>query len=92
MCILVYDVTQPDTFASLSSWYEGIKEENGKDVPGFLIGNKTDLGRPAVSSEDGASMASSFGLDFCEISAIKGQEVEEPFNQIAMRFYNAYEE
>lgn len=46
MCILVYDVTQPDTFASLSSWYEGIREENGKDVPGILIGNKADLGWP----------------------------------------------
>ena len=44
MCILVYDVTQPDTFASLSSWYEGIRDENGKDVPGILIGNKADLG------------------------------------------------
>ena len=46
MCVLVYDVTQPETFSSLSSWYEGIKEENGKDIPGILIGNKNDLGRP----------------------------------------------
>jgi small GTP-binding protein len=45
MCVLVYDVTQPDTFASLQSWYEGIRDENGKDIPGILIGNKTDLGR-----------------------------------------------
>jgi GTPase SAR1 family protein len=53
MCVLVYDVTQPDTFGTLASWYEGIKEVNGIDIPGFLIGNKTDLGRPAVSTEDG---------------------------------------
>ena len=45
-CVLVYDITQPETFESLQSWYEGIREENGRDIPGVLIGNKTDLERP----------------------------------------------
>ena len=44
MCVLVYDVTQPETFQNVASWYEGIREENGKDIPGLLIGNKSDLG------------------------------------------------
>ena len=91
-CVLVYDITQPETFESLQSWYEGIWEENGRDIPGVLIGNKTDLERPQVGTEDGQSLAQSLGLDFMEITAQKVQEVEEPFKIIANKWYQAYEE
>lgn len=92
MCVLVYDVTNQETFASLSSWYEGINEQNGKQIPGIIIGNKADLDRPQVSHEEGQGLAESMGLDFCEISAVKGQEVEEPFNNLAQKYYESYEE
>ena len=91
-CVLVYDVTQPETFESLQSWYEGIREENGKDIPGVLIGNKTDLERPQVGTEDGQTLANNLGLDFMEISAMKVQEVEEPFKIIAQQWHDKYEE
>lgn len=91
-CVLVYDVTQPATLDSLQSWYEGIRDGNGGDVPGLLIGNKTDLERSAVKSEDAQGFAESMGLGFFEISANRGQEVEDAFAAIAKQHYEAYEE
>ena len=92
MCVLVYDVTQSETFSSLMSWYEGIRDENGKEIPGVLIGNKTDLGRPQVGTEDGAEFARSLGMQFFEVSSMKGQEVEEAFAGLAQQFHEKYEE
>mmetsp|Transcript_22352 Transcript_22352/g.19854 ORF Transcript_22352/g.19854 Transcript_22352/m.19854 type:complete len:184 (+) Transcript_22352:31-582(+) len=91
---LVYDVTNPETFSSLQSWYEGIKEENPeKEINGWLIGNKADLEeRMKVSSEDGQAFANETGLQYAEVSAMKYEEVEAPFKSLALDFYNIYEE
>ena len=91
---LVYDMTNLETFNSLQSWFEGIKEENpGKDIQGWLIGNKSDLDqRIKVSSDEGQTFASEAGLQYCEVSAMKYEEVEAPFKELAQGFYHSYEE
>ena len=92
--VLVYDMTNPDTFNSLQSWYEGIKEENsGSDLRGLLIGNKADCeSRIRITSDDGQSFASEIGFDFVEVSAMRYDDVEAPFMEIAKQFHQAYEE
>ena len=92
MCVLVYDVNNVDTFQSLSSWYDGIRDQNGRDVPGIIIGNKTDLNRQQVSSDDAKGLADSMGLGFYEISATIGQEVEGPFKDLAKNYHQQYED
>ena len=91
---LVYDMTQPETFSSLQSWYEGIKEENpGKDITGWLIGNKSDLEhRIKVTPDDGQAYANEIGFQYHEISALRYEDVEAPFKQLAEGFYHSYEE
>ena len=92
--MLVYDMTNPDTFNSLQSWYEGIKEENPeKEINGWLVGNKVDLeSRIKVTSDDGQAFASEAGLHYCEVSAMKYEDVEGPFKECAELFNDAYEE
>ena len=92
--VLVYDMTNPDTFNSLQSWYEGIKDENhGKTIQGLLIGNKADCeSRIRVSSDDGQSFASEIGFEFCELSAMRYEDVEAPFMEIAKTFNQSYED
>ena len=92
--VLVYDITNPETFNSLQSWYEGIKEENpGKEIHGWLIGNKADLEhRAKVSSDDGQAFANDTGLQFAEVSAMRYEDVEAPFAELAKGFYQSYEE
>ena len=42
--MLVYDVTNPDTFHLLRQWLEGIKQQNqGKPLTGVVVANKIDL-------------------------------------------------
>ena len=57
--ILVYDMTNPDSFHLLRQWYEGIRQQNpGKKLQGVVIANKIDLeSRAAVSSQEGMAFA-----------------------------------
>ena len=42
--MLVYDVTNPETFQLLRQWLEGIKQQNqGKPLMGVVVANKIDL-------------------------------------------------
>ena len=53
--MLVYDVTNGDTFHLLRQWLEGIKQANGgKNINGIVVANKVDLeNRIVVTSADG---------------------------------------
>eukprot|EP00350_Pseudokeronopsis_sp_OXSARD2_P011554 CAMPEP_0170541180 /NCGR_PEP_ID=MMETSP0211-20121228/980_1 /TAXON_ID=311385 /ORGANISM="Pseudokeronopsis sp., Strain OXSARD2" /LENGTH=55 /DNA_ID=CAMNT_0010843809 /DNA_START=231 /DNA_END=398 /DNA_ORIENTATION=- len=55
MIMLVYDVTNPDSFHLLRQWLDGIKQQNtGKQLMGVVVANKLDLeNRIAVGSNDG---------------------------------------
>ena len=47
--VLVYDVTNPDSFHLLRQWYEGIKQQNqGRQLQGVVLANKVDLGERAA--------------------------------------------
>ncbi|MFQ5833413.1 MAG: Rab family GTPase [Candidatus Thorarchaeota archaeon] len=41
--ILVFDVSNPDTFESIQRWVDMLEVETGGDVPLVLIANKSDL-------------------------------------------------
>jgi small GTP-binding protein len=86
--VLVYDVTNPDSFHLLRQWYEGIKQQNqGRQLSGVVIANKLDLGdRSMVSSQDGRGFAHSIGFEFFECSAMQARGVEDPFKALARMF------
>ena len=44
LVMLVYDVTNPDTFHLLRQWYDGVKNQNGgKTLYGVVVANKKDM-------------------------------------------------
>lgn len=91
--ILVYDVTNPDSFHLLRQWYEGIKQQNsGRQLNGVVIANKIDLAeRSAVPRQDGQGFANSIGFEFFEVSAMQGRGVEDPFKALARMFQERFE-
>jgi small GTP-binding protein len=80
--ILMYDISNLNSFKNLVKWMDGIKE-NSKDVPVILIGNKCDLeGERQVQTEEGENFASKYDIKFFEGSAKTGVNVDKSFEAI----------
>ncbi len=82
--ILVYDVTDRDTFVSIRHWVTQIKQHADQGVEIVLIGNKSDKEQlRLVSGEEGLALAKEIGVKFFETSAKSNENVEEAFMSIA---------
>ncbi|OHS94230.1 GTP-binding protein yptV1 [Tritrichomonas foetus] len=81
--IIVYDVTDRDSFDHVGSWMNEIESRASSNVCVLLVGNKEDLGgKRAVSVEEGESLARSYGIPFLETSAKDATNVEKMFQKM----------
>ena len=88
--LLVYDITEQQTFEGVKRWAESIKEQTEDDKPIILIGNKTDLNdKRAVNKEDGEKFAKTLGdgVKFYETSCKTGENVEDAINDLVYQIY-----
>lgn len=79
--IVVYDVTQGESFANVKRWLHEISE-NCEDVNRVLVGNKCDDPNRVVLKEDASRFASQMGIQLFETSAKDNINVEEMFRAI----------
>ena len=82
IAILVYDLTNSESFAAIDTWFENIKQERGEDIILGLIGNKLDLEGRAVTTKEGFKKAESIGAMFQECSAKSGENIKEFFKLV----------
>jgi len=76
--LLVYDVTDRQSFESIRNWMSQITQHADVDVNTVLVGNKRDLlDRKVVSSEEGVHLAKEYNMEFFETSAKNDVNVEE---------------
>ena len=75
--ILMYDLTQRNTFEGVSIWMDNIKKHKGEDFPIVLVGNKSDMEEREVTKEEGEELAKKFNISFFETSNKTAQNVEE---------------
>ena len=81
--LLLYDVTDKDSFKNLSNWLIEIEKNASKNVLKVLIGNKCDLeDKRLVSYNQGKEFADTYGLKFIETSAKKNLNVNEAFETL----------
>eukprot|EP01088_Endostelium_zonatum_P003483 TRINITY_DN14698_c0_g1_i1.p1 TRINITY_DN14698_c0_g1~~TRINITY_DN14698_c0_g1_i1.p1 ORF type:complete len:211 (-),score=39.52 TRINITY_DN14698_c0_g1_i1:130-762(-) len=81
--LVVYDITNENSFARAKTWVRELEGQGGKMVIA-LVGNKSDLETiRRVSTADGQSYAEEKNLLFMETSAKTAQNVSEIFEQIA---------
>jgi Ras-related protein Rab-8A len=81
--LLVYDITERNSFEKVREWMKMIQQNTTKDKIGIiLIGNKCDLEERQVSVEEGESMANEFGVLFFETSAYKDKNITESFEKL----------
>ena len=81
--LVVYDITNRESFEHVNSWLIEIEKNGNKNVYKFLIGNKNDLeDQRVVTKEEGEEFASINGMDFFETSAKTAYQVQDAFIQL----------
>ena len=78
--LLIYDITNRETFDDINLWLNDIKEKANKNTVILLVGNRCDLenGR-AVTFQEGKDFADNNGMKFIETSATTNLNVDEAF-------------
>ena len=81
--LLMYDITNIETFKKVPIWIESIKEKKGNSLPIVLIGNKCDLiDERKVSKEEGENEAKNNGFNFFETSCKENINIENAIKAI----------
>jgi len=84
--IVVYDITDPDSFAGAKSWVKELQRRGDPNVIIALAGNKADLEhRRKVSKEEADNYAEENGILNLVTSAKDGTNVKSLFVQIAKK-------
>ncbi|XP_028656169.1 ras-related protein Rab-6A isoform X1 [Erpetoichthys calabaricus] len=82
--VVVYDITNVNSFQQTTKWIDDVRTERGGDVIIMLVGNKTDLAdKRQVSIEEGERKAKELNVMFIETSAKAGYNVKQLFRRVA---------
>jgi len=85
VAIVVFDITNRQSFLSTTKWIEDVRSERGNDVMVVLVGNKADLSdKRQVTLEEATAKAQDLSIMFMETSAKAGHNVKSLFKKIAM--------
>lgn len=78
VAVVVYDITNANSFHQTSRWIDDVRTERGSDVIIMLVGNKTDLSdKRQVATEEGERKAKELNVMFTETSAKAGYNVKQ---------------
>ena len=81
--VLVFDISNEESFENITEWTEQINEKAEKDVQRILIGNKSDLDEEREVPFDVAKqLATEYGLEYVETSAKSGLNVDSAFEKL----------
>ena len=88
--LVVYDITERESFENLNSWLIEIEKNANKNVYKLLIGNKCDLeDKRKVTYQEGKDFAESNGMKFIETSAKTASKVQEAFELLTTEIIKA---
>merc|ERR1711920_1222057 len=86
--IVVYDVTDPESFSNVKQWLHEIDRYANENVNKLLVGNKSDLPTKKVDYQTAKAFADEIGIPFLETSAKNATNVEQAFMTIAGEIKN----
>ena len=82
--ILVYDMTDEDSFFNIRHWISVLSEHFDESLAKMVVGNKCDMiSERQVSTENGVALAKEYGALFYETSAKNDINVENVFVDIS---------
>ena len=87
--MMVYDITDSETFENLNSWLMEIEKNASKDVYKILVGNKCDMESDRkVTVEQGKEFAQKYKMQFFETSAKNSINVQQAFEAMTREIIN----
>lgn len=90
--LLVYDVTDRESFKSLGHWRDILMDVVPTNTVVCVVGNKIDLADDAVVDDDQArQFASHIGSKLFKVSAVTGHGLDELFDEVARRILEGEE-
>lgn len=86
--IIVYDITDQNSFNSVNKWIiKQINDNVKNDIVKILVGNKKDKADRVISKEEGENLAKNLGMNFFETSAKQNYNINELFNLFNRIFF-----
>ena len=87
--LLLFDVTNEDTFNNVTNWMKDVKENSNKDgkqseIALYLIGNKIDKPDRVISKETAETQAKSLGMKYFEVSCKINMNIPEVMARMIM--------
>ncbi|CAI5961824.1 unnamed protein product [Closterium sp. NIES-65] len=87
--IVVYDVTDQESFNNVKQWLNEIDRYASENVNKLLVGNKCDLtNKRVVDYQTAKAFADEIGIPFLETSAKNATNVEQAFMTMAAEIKN----
>ncbi|KAK9891467.1 hypothetical protein WA026_014699 [Henosepilachna vigintioctopunctata] len=91
--VLVYDITDEDSFQKVKSWVKELRRMLGTEICLVIVGNKTDLEKDRhVTFEDAELYSNNVGAVYFETSAKLNQGVEDMFLKLTEKMMEAHEQ
>ena len=86
--IIVYDVTDEESFQDVESWITDINRHRENEPIILLLGNKIDLNRKRVVTEERArTLANRYNFLYYDVSAKTGANVAESFERLIAKIW-----
>lgn len=89
--IIVYDVTNKDSFDNVRGWMQEIEKFASENVNKLLVGNKSDLEEQRkVTYDEGVELAKKFDIPFLEVSAKNAIHIDDTFTTMATEIQSRF--
>ena len=88
--LLIYDITDRESFESLTHWLNEIEKNANKNIKILLIGNNCDLEEQRqVSYQEGKDFALKNNMNFLEVSVKDDINIKEAFELLIEEIINS---
>jgi len=91
--LLLFDLTNPDSFANIPKWYKEVKYHFPalSDLDGYLVGNKSDMVKERIVNRiDAERLSRVLNIKYLETSALTGDNLKYLFTYLARSLINSH--
>ncbi|KAJ8312871.1 hypothetical protein KUTeg_010244 [Tegillarca granosa] len=92
-CLILFDVTKPDTFESVGSWFHDLNvySQNPDRISTILVGTKCLSPKREVPKEKAEKFAEYLGIPYMEVSTEDGFNVTKVFEKLADMIIDSFQ-